>query len=575
MPTYTLVLNLFSKMKRFFLPMMVVGLLLPRAEAAIINCPTCSQDDFEHAYYVLSNPGDTIVLPAGAATWGNSSRGNAGVIYIITNVNVVGQGDSTVITLDDTGRTYAQGVIACWAAATFSHFKIVGSNVNPVTAFYVSGYNNPTTGINFTGGFRLTDITYVGGTSDAYFAYTNDNVLSGVIDHCRLTGNTGSAELIFGRGPTDAWQTNSTLGGANNIFIEDCTFNNTGYVCDANSNARYVVRFNTINGSNKVDGHGVSTNSPARSVRHMEVYGNHFTFAPAATTALEIRGGTGMFFDNISDNTNGAGGAWFYLTDYGALGLFSNFAFVFQVPTSFYPIADQIGVGKDPKVAASEPAYVWNNKKNGAAWTRTFEFVSDFTCSTDATGYPIGATSITLQSIPSAMYPGNGVAFAGDNNRYFVQNILTASGSPVTLQLAAPGLLQAIPAAATTVSMGPTASYQKRSGNPFAVMNDAVVIQSNRDFFADAGFDTNTGVSRGTKAAMLAFTPSVVGYGWWVTDEASWNTTLPANTSGQLYTWNGSTWALKYTPYIYPHPLVSGGSTVVAPSGRTISVLVH
>ena len=40
-----------------------------------------------------------------------------------------------------------------------------------------------------------------------------------------------------------------------------------------------------------------------------------------------------------------------------------------------------------------------------------------------------------------------------------------------------------------------------------------------------------------------------------MTDEGSWNSTLPANTSGQLYTGNGSAWGLKYSPYTYPHPL--------------------
>ena len=61
---------------------------------------------------------------------------------------------------------------------------------------------------------------------------------------------------------------------------------------------------------------------------------------------------------------------------------------------------------------------------------------------------------------------------------------------------------------------------------------------------------------------MNAYTPSVAGYGWWVTDEGSWNTKLPANTSGRLYKWTGSAWTLFYTPYTYPHPLQT--STEVA-----------
>ena len=70
-------------------------------------------------------------------------------------------------------------------------------------------------------------------------------------------------------------------------------------------------------------------------------------------------------------------------------------------------------------------------------------------------------------------------------------------------------------------------------------------------------FDGSTGVGIGTKAQMLVLTPIKTGVGFWVTDEGSWDITLPANTSGRLYAWNGSTWVLIYTPYTYPHPLTS------------------
>ncbi len=545
---------------------MLAGLSVSQAKT--INCPTCSQDDFEHAYYVQSAPGDTIVLPAGSATWGNSSRNNQGIIYIITDVTVVGQGDSTVITLDDTGPTFSNGVIALWSAATFKHMKIVGSNAGPVTAFQVSSYNNPTTGINFMGGFRISDITYVGGTAGGYMVFIDQSITNGIIDSCRLTGTVGNTEMVFVRGPTNAWQTADTLGGANNIFIEDCTYSGECYVCDANSNARVVVRYCTINGQIKVDGHGVASNSPPRSYRNMEAYGNHWITDTQASAAIEIRGGTFMVFDNISNNTHGANGDWFFLTDYGYISLWPNFAYVYQVPPDFYPINDQIGVGQDPKVAHSQPAYLWNNLKNGAPWTRTLKELDDITTTTDSAGYPIGATSINVASMPSAMYPGNGVAFAGDNHRYFISSITpNASTTPTTITIESPGLAQAIPAAPTTVTMGVNTSYQKRSNNSSAVFSESLVIQSNREFFADTGFDTNTGVSRGTTAQMNAMVPSIVGYGFWVTDQGSWNTTLPLNTSGQLYTWTGSAWTLKYTPYTYPHPL----RTPRAPSNLQLS----
>ena len=46
------------------------------------------------------------------------------------------------------------------------------------------------------------------------------------------------------------------------VYVEDCVFSGQGYVCDANANARFVVRFNTVTGPMKVDGHGKASNSP-------------------------------------------------------------------------------------------------------------------------------------------------------------------------------------------------------------------------------------------------------------------------------------------------------------------------
>jgi hypothetical protein len=526
---------------------------LPVMQAKKITCLTCSQDDFEHAYYVDSQPGDIIELPAGNATWGNSSRANNGTIFIITNVTVTGQGASTVITLDDSGATFSNGVIAVWAAATFKNMKIIGSNVNPVSAFNVSSYNNTTTGINFTGGFRLSNITYQGGTSQGYFAFVGAGVLNGLIDNCTITGNSGAAELIFVRGPSDAWQTASQLGAANNIFIENCTFGGSGYVCDVNSNGRAVVRFCTINGQNKIDGHGLASNSPARGVREMEVYNNAWTATSGTWSAIEIRGGTAMIFDNTaaaSTNTS-----WFYLTDYGYQAQWPNFGNLYQTPTN-YPLGDQIGVGQDPKVGASQPAYVFNNRKNGSAWPRTFNSPQVVNITTDAAGYPVGTTDVHLaSSLGVTLNTGNAVAIAGDAHRYLIPT--TDFSVALDLFIAAPGLLQAIPAASTAATAGAVTLYQQQSGNPGATFTEADIIKSNRDFFADTGFDTSTGVSRGTTAQMNALntTGFPVGYGFWVTDQGSWNLNLSPNTSGLLYTWNGSTWVLSYTPYTYPHPL--------------------
>ena len=435
--------------------------------------------------------GDTIVFPAGSATWGVGGRQT----WITHPITVTGQGDSTVITISSAGARYTTATINLWSTLTWSNMKIIGAPTgSQATVFTSSRYNNstgqaggsPNPGINYTGGGRLTNITFESPSTNGpgYFFY-GGTVESFLIDNCRLTANAGNAELIFVRGPTNAWQVDNTLGGAGNIFVENCTFNTNGYVNDANSNGRMVVRFCTINGPIKVDGHGLASNSaPSRGFRCMETYHNTWTYNGFSWTAIEIRGGTTMTFNNTTTNSYGN----FFMTDYGTFQALGNFGNQYQTPAS-YPITDQVGVGKDPKVAASEPAYIWGNRVGASlSWQR--------------------------------------------------QN-------------------KAIPQAAIDF-------YRTQTGDPNSTYTERDLIQANRDFYAEAGFETSSngapveqraaGVSIGTKAEMLAFTPPFVKYGWWVTDEGTWNRT-PGGPQGRLYTWNGSTWNVYYEPYTYPHPL--------------------
>lgn len=80
-------------------------------------------------------------------------------------------------------------------------------------------------------------------------------------------------------------------------------------------------------------------------------------------------------------------------------------------------------------------------------------------------------------------------------------------------------------------------------------------------------FNGTVGVGRGLKASMPSTCTTGVGY--WATDEGSWNTKIPANTSGQFYKCTATnTWTLYYTPYTYPDPLRGGATqaTLTSPS---------
>lgn len=74
---------------------------------------------------------------------------------------------------------------------------------------------------------------------------------------------------------------------------------------------------------------------------------------------------------------------------------------------------------------------------------------------TNTAGYAVGATQITLITGTGTVLAGDFVSFAGDSNKY---GVVAGVGAPGTITLAAPGLLQAIPASATAMTVGNSAT---------------------------------------------------------------------------------------------------------------------
>jgi hypothetical protein len=312
-----------------------------------IRAASAALADVQAAVDLAAN-GDTVVVPAGTATWGDG--GSALSVGKAITVQGAGRG-KTVLTISATAGSYTSAIIRLSAPATVKGFTIQTlTSGGSGTAFSASA-----------DGFRITDIEYLARTSstNGYLLYAG---AYGLLDSCDITAGSGDDELIFARGPGDSWQAASSMGSSEALFIEDCIFRGPGYVTDCNSNARCVVRFDTITGEMKIDGHGKATNTPPRGVRQMEIYGNHWTSTASYWPAIELRGGTGRVFQNEAASAQ----AWFMLSEYAALGPYGNFGGVVQVT---WPVDDQIGVGRDPKVGGSEPMYLWRNRAAGQVWT--------------------------------------------------------------------------------------------------------------------------------------------------------------------------------------------------------------
>lgn len=101
---------------------------------------------------------------------------------------------------------------------------------------------------------------------------------------------------------------------------------------------------------------------------------------------------------------------------------------------------------------------------------------------TNTAGYAVGATAITLITGTGTILAGDVVTFAGDTNKYVVASAL--SGGVVTL--AAPGLLKAIPASATAVTVvGAATRNMVFSRNAIALATRAPALPEEGDSAED------------------------------------------------------------------------------------------
>lgn len=77
---------------------------------------------------------------------------------------------------------------------------------------------------------------------------------------------------------------------------------------------------------------------------------------------------------------------------------------------------------------------------------------------TNAAGYAVGATVITLAAVGTGtLLAGDSITFAGDTNQYVLASGDADVSNAGTITLAAPGLMQAIPASATAITVAATA----------------------------------------------------------------------------------------------------------------------
>jgi hypothetical protein len=153
-------------------------------------------------------------------------------------------------------------------------------------------------------------------------------------------------------------------------------------VIDSTGGGRYVARNNAFDNA-AAGGHGADSSQRNRSLRSYEFYNNTFTYPGTdGFTAIYVRGGTGVVFNNTFSGFTSGFRAANYRTDqsfppWGRCNGTSPYDGNSGSPAG-YPCIDQVGrgdgdllSGDPPSPAASpnqalEPVYVWGNVMNGS-----------------------------------------------------------------------------------------------------------------------------------------------------------------------------------------------------------------
>jgi hypothetical protein len=352
--------------------MIVLFMRVDAPAAATIPAASCSNTSVQAAVNAAAS-GDTVVIPAGTCTW--TARVTIPGTKAIT---LQGAGIDTTTIVDGVSTEIVLAVEV--TAGAFKRVTGLTMNANMTLKsgggpqILVSG-----SGLNV---FRVDHVRFSNVRQRGILVDAAGAELSGLIDHniFECPGDfSGKGISLTGARAEDStpFSRPIALGTNRAIFVEDNVFNyafpNDG-AQDAYGGARYVFRFNAVNGTN-IEHHGADSGG-FRGVHSFEIYGNDFTLAHGEWRMFHFRSGTGVLFDNTWSGPFGG----------------NNFNVYRARPENFppwgrcdgssvwdgnrgagsnrgWPCLDQTGYvfTQNPGGAfTSVPMYLWNNLKNGS-----------------------------------------------------------------------------------------------------------------------------------------------------------------------------------------------------------------
>ncbi|MCK5150029.1 hypothetical protein KAJ87_03845, partial [Candidatus Pacearchaeota archaeon] len=322
---------------------------------------SCSQEHVQDAINEAVD-GDIVQVPVGSCTW-------SGKVTVDKGITVRGAGiGKTNIT------NYGFDITDGTDNLRISGFEFNNSIlIRGDPCIYVGGYHS-SDGVR---NFRIDNSRF----NDYPTPMLIQGYSTGVIDHNSFYGSSVIfADGIGVWGDNDAaWTRDVGLGTDDFVFLENNIFDNNGdeigHVVTSSHGGRFVFRYNTIreNGHrilDPVDVHGNGHGSNNRGGMVFEIYENTFIRdSLGMSRAIRLRGGTGVVFNNIFDETVDVYDEHIELTDYRA-GKYQPMSPNTCASAEFCPIVDggeghpccdQIGRGRDQ---VNEPLYTWGNENH-------------------------------------------------------------------------------------------------------------------------------------------------------------------------------------------------------------------
>jgi hypothetical protein len=264
----------------------------------------------------LASDGDTVIVPAGTASWTTTLTITKGITLI--GATTISGDHATAMTAND--QTIIQDNAARSPFPAVGQLIVINSTAGKTTRLSGFTFTRGTAAAAYSGTIVLKGTSHTVRVDHCHFLNLNGNHtiqtydwVYGVLDHNIFDSNSAATAYIqhdaYGGGTAGdkAWVDGPQFGTDQFLFFEDNFFNNTTAVStigalDGIGGGRWVVRYNKFHNC-FAGGHGTET--VTRGTRAEEQYNNNFNWSVAAIGG-SLRSGTMLSHDNTWDGVSGA-----------------------------------------------------------------------------------------------------------------------------------------------------------------------------------------------------------------------------------------------------------------------------